>query len=71
VIASDIDHEKLIAEIYCDGRYVALLSQDEGEDNLNIVFPDRGAQDESLQRSVDFAWFKNALDQAKEKLLTK
>ncbi|MFC0140552.1 hypothetical protein ACFFJN_10955 [Erwinia mallotivora] len=31
---SDVDYKNLIAEIYCDEEYVALIQQEEGKENL-------------------------------------
>ena len=62
VVASDVDYEELISEIYCDGKFIGLLQQDNGKENLKIeLSPDL--------KSIDFEWFQNALSEAKSKLL--
>lgn len=69
VIASDVDYAELNAEIYCGGKYVALLSQDDGIDKLKIVFPDASANQEAITRSVDLQWFRHALEGAEKVLI--
>lgn len=64
VIASDVDYENLIAEIYCDERFIALLQQEDGEDNIKVeLSPNIGA--------IDYDWLQNALSEARKKLLDK
>lgn len=36
-ICSDTDYEKLVAEIYCDNKFVALISQE--SEQLMLEFP--------------------------------
>nr|WP_279077815.1 hypothetical protein [Hafnia alvei] len=62
VIASDVDYEKLIAEIYRNDEFIALLQQEDGADNIKVEFsPDLV--------SLNLEWFQNALNKAKNKLL--
>jgi hypothetical protein len=62
VIASDVDYEKLIAEIYHNDEFIALLQQEDGADNIKVEFsPDLV--------SLNLEWFQNALNKAKNKLL--
>ncbi|MCD9120889.1 hypothetical protein [Cupriavidus sp. UGS-1] len=70
LIASDVDYEQLIAEIYCDGRFVALLSRDKGPDHLEVVFPGPQANEAAITRSVELDWSKDALNCAKALLLS-
>ncbi len=66
-IASDTDYKDLVAEIYCDGRFVALISQDNGVDDLRLDFP--AASDPSaVCRSVGLDWFVDAVQKARDKL---
>lgn len=62
VIASDVDYENLIAEIYLNDEFIALLQQENGVDDLNVEFA-------SNINSVNFDWLQNALNEAKRKLL--
>lgn len=62
IIASDVDYEKLIAEIYRNDEFIALLQQEDGADNIKVEFsPDLV--------SLNLEWFQNALNKAKNKLL--
>ncbi|MBU9819141.1 hypothetical protein J1782_04470 [Rahnella sp. BCC 1045] len=64
VVASDVDYENLIAEIYCDEEFIALLQQEGGEDNIKVeLSPNIGA--------IDYDWLQNALSEARKKLLNK
>ena len=38
LIGSPVDYEELVAYIVINGKYVALLNQDEGIENLKIEF---------------------------------
>ncbi|GAB3626722.1 hypothetical protein PTE30175_05526 [Pandoraea terrae] len=71
VVASDLDHECLVAEIYCDEKYVALLSQDDGLENLMVVFPDAAANQAAVIRDIDLKWLRHALERAERVLLQK
>ena len=51
-ICSDTDYEQLIAEIYIDGKFVALISQENGADNLQLEFPDSNQNDTIISRKV-------------------
>ena len=69
LIASDLDYEQLVAEIYCDDKYVLLISQDNGSDNLSVVFPGIDFNQYAATRRVDLNWLRYALDQAECVLL--
>ena len=63
-IMSDVDFEELIAEISYEGKFIALIDQDEGKDNLRIRFSD------SLKDLIfSYAELLDALSEAKKKLL--
>ncbi|MBU9847143.1 hypothetical protein J1784_19270 [Rahnella sp. FRB 231] len=62
VIASDIDYENLIAEIYCNDQYVALLQQEDGKEELKEVLGNG-------LKTINLDWFQHALSGAKERLL--
>jgi hypothetical protein len=64
-ICSDVDYKKLVAEIYSDERFVALLSQDDGVDHLKIEFPEA----HNALRAVQLEWLLDAIEKAKAKLL--
>lgn len=64
LVASDVDYEELIAEIYCDDKFIALLQQEDGKENLKIEF-------QPNLKPINFEWFQNALIEAKSTLLGK
>ncbi len=67
-IASDTDYKQLVAEIYCDGMFVALISQDHGPDDLRLEFP-ANSDPSTVCRSVGLDWFVDAVWKAKDQLL--
>ncbi|MGM7652332.1 hypothetical protein C3460_02895 [Serratia marcescens] len=64
IVASDVDYEKLIAEIYCDEEFIALLQQEDGDDNIKFEFSPNIVV-------VDFDWLQQALLEARRTLLNK
>jgi len=67
IIASDPDYEKVVIEIYCDDKFVCLISQDKGPDRLELVFPEQ--TNLYITRSVYLDWFVDAVQKAKDRLL--
>ncbi|HEJ9031768.1 TPA: hypothetical protein SML49_002640 [Serratia marcescens] len=64
IVSSDVDYKKLIAEIYCDEEFIALLQQEDGDNNIKVEFsPNIGV--------VDFDWLQQALLEARRTLLNK
>lgn len=64
IIASDIDYENLIAEIYCNDEFIALLQQEDGKDAIKVEFsPDF--------KVINLELLQNILFEAKKKLLNK
>lgn len=68
IIASDDSHEKVIAEIFLEGKFVALLNQDKGPACLEIEFPGPGLVEEQIARKVNLDQFVSAIETAKAKL---
>ncbi|MBN7121126.1 hypothetical protein BSU01_05275 [Erwinia billingiae] len=62
IISSDIDYEKLIAEIYCNDEFIALLQQEDGINDIKVEFS-------SNINALDLDWLQNALHEARKKLL--
>ncbi|MFP1813968.1 hypothetical protein [Lonsdalea quercina] len=62
IITSDVDYEKLIAEIYCKDEFIALLQQENGINDIKVEFS-------SNINALDFDWLQNALNEARKKLL--
>ena len=61
VIASDVDYEKLIAEIYCDDEFIALIHQENGMQDLQVEFHIK-------TKSISLEWLQIALQEARDKL---
>lgn len=38
IIGSPVDYDKLVAEIRVDGKYLALISQENGPDKMKVEF---------------------------------
>ena len=69
LLSSDCDYEELTVEIYYDGKFIALLNQDDGLDNLRIEFPAPAVADETLVlRKMDLAILEQALILAKKRI---
>lgn len=69
VVCSDLDYEQLIAEIYYEEKFVALVSQEEGPSSLKLEFPGQNQNEEAIIRRVDLKGFQEALEAAKNKLV--
>ena len=67
-IASDTDYKQLVAEIYCDGIFVALISHDDGPNDLRLEFP-ANSDRPAVCRTVGLDWFVDAVRKAKDQLL--
>ena len=68
VLASDSDYEELTVEIFYNGKFVALLNQDDGERNLKIEFPGEGLDETTILRKIDLAILEQSLELAKTKI---
>lgn len=68
-IASDADYNEVIAEIYVDGKFVALLNQEHGKTDLRVDFPGPERHQDSLLRSIPLGTLLDALAAAKAKLI--
>ena len=68
LLSSDSDYEELTAEIFFNGKFIALLNQDEGVENLRIEFPATDAKENMVLRHIDLATFEKGLELAKKKI---
>jgi hypothetical protein len=64
-IGSDVDYERVFAEIYSNDKFVAMINQEKGPNHMVIDFPDSPDR----VKMVDLEWFLNALEEAKAKLM--
>jgi hypothetical protein len=60
ILASPADHERLVAEIYYDGFFVALVSQERGEGLFEVETPGSDLIENRIIRKVDAVGFLNA-----------
>ena len=68
LLSSDSDYEEVTAEIFYNGRFIALLNQDDGLENLKIEFPAVGADENTILRKVDLNILEKGLELAKKKI---
>ena len=68
LLSSDCDYEELTAEIFFDGKFIALLNQDDGPENLKIEFPAPGVDETMVLRKIDLSILERALTLAKKKI---
>jgi hypothetical protein len=63
--------EKLVAEIYYDGCFVALVNQERGSGSFELEMPGRDLDESKVLRSVDLAGFMEILKAACLRLTNK
>lgn len=68
LLSSDSDYAELTAEILYNGKFIALLSQDDGVKNLKIEFPATDVEEDMVLRQIDLATFEKGLELAKKKI---
>lgn len=68
IIADDADHERIFCEIYYDGLFVALISQERSEAVFDLETPPSGLEESRVIRKVDLKGFREAVDTACRRL---
>jgi hypothetical protein len=68
LIASPPDHNGLVAEIYCDGRFVALVSQERGTGMFDLETPGPDLVENQVMRCFDWVGFQNIVGDACQRL---
>jgi hypothetical protein len=71
LIASPPDREALVAEIYHNGRFVVLISQERGAGLFDVETPGVGLNESMISRRVDLPGFIVALEAACGHLLSR
>ncbi len=71
IIASDVDYDKLIAEIYYEGKFVALIDQDNGINDMRIEFPGSENSEPPIIKTLPLQEFVDAINRARDLLLTR
>jgi antitoxin component YwqK of YwqJK toxin-antitoxin module len=68
LIASDTNYEKVVAEIYIDDKFIALISQENGLDQMEIEFPGNNISKEMMIRKIGLNDFLLAINETTQKL---
>ena len=68
LLSSDSDYEELTAEIFYNGKYIALLNQDDGVESLKIEFPAVVRDETTVLRKIDLTILEQGLELAKKKI---
>ncbi len=68
IIASPPDYDELVAEIFYDGLFVALVSQERGQGLFEIEMPGIDLLESEIVRKVDAIGFTKAVEVACQRL---
>ncbi len=68
ILATDLDHEEVYVEIYLDGKFVALINQENGVDDKVIEFPGPDVSEDLVCREVGLDDFMKMLEVAARRL---
>jgi hypothetical protein len=68
MIASPPDHDSLVAEIYYDGLFVALISQERGNGVFEIETPGPNLVEKEVIRKVEVEGFQKIVELACKRL---
>ena len=71
LLASPPQYQELVAEIYYDGKFVALVNQEQGPGIFEVESPRGNMVESSIARRVDLRGFVSALEAACERLSRK
>jgi endonuclease YncB( thermonuclease family) len=69
LLSSDDNYNELVVEIFYNGKFVALVHQKNGIENLVIEFSNLHIQKELILKEINFSTFEKALQLAKKRLL--
>lgn len=69
IIADDLNHGKVFAEIHRNNKFLALISQEDGPDRLKVELPGPGLDESQIVRQVPLAEFITMLGHAAKKLV--
>jgi hypothetical protein len=69
IIASPPEYEELVAEIYHDGHFVALLSKEKGNENIEVEFANSMLDQSQVCRKMDLKEFLENVELARKKLV--
>lgn len=69
ILASSVEYEELVAEIYFDGLFVAQLSQEKGPDCIELEIADANLEQKMVCRKVSLTGFLEAVEFARQRLV--
>ena len=69
LLSSDSDYEELTVEIFYNDKFIALLNQDDGIENLKIEFPASECDENVVLRTIDLTILEQGIALAKKKLI--
>jgi hypothetical protein len=61
ILASPPEYERLTAEIFYNGKFIALISQERNEGEFDIETPGIGLDESQILRKIDLADFQDAV----------
>lgn len=68
LLASPPGYRNLVAEVYFDGKFVALVSQERGDGLFDLEIPGCDLVQTELARRVDLQGFVETLELARDRL---
>lgn len=64
IIADDSNHKRVFAEIYYEGLFIALISEERGDGLFDIETPSLGLVEERVLRKFPLEGFQKAINDA-------
>lgn len=64
LLASPPDYQELVAEVYYDGKFVALVTQEHGPGIFDVETPGDNVMESKVARRVELHGFMTALETA-------
>jgi|GEM_PF-5590570 len=71
ILASSSQYSELVAEIYFDGAFVALLNKEKGADNIELELADASVDQSMVCRNLDLKSLLAAVEVARQRLIGK
>ena len=68
ILASPPEYEELTAEIYFDGKFIALVNREHGLDRLEFETPGVGLDETQICRKIELKGFLEAVEVAVKRL---
>ncbi len=68
IFSSDSNYNKLVIEVFYQNKFLFLLNQDNGRENIIIEFPTSNMREDMILREISLTIFEEALLLAKGQL---